>query len=141
MADKMNQNRTIRAVALAIVLTALVANSFAGDGPTPKTPKKRDLSKGNTLFVVSYAHLDTQWRWAYPQVIREFIAATLHNNFALFDKYPNYVFNFSGSRRYEMMKEYYPADFAKLKGYVQAGRWFPCGSSGDEDDANVPSAE
>ena len=94
-----------------------------------------------TLFLVGYAHLDTEWRWAYPQVIREFIPDTLHNNFALMDKYPNYVFNFSGSRRYEMMKEYYPDDYEKLKKYVKRGQWFPAGSSVDEGDANVPSAE
>ncbi|MBS1724345.1 MAG: chitobiase/beta-hexosaminidase C-terminal domain-containing protein [Armatimonadetes bacterium] len=120
-------------LALALVPIAAV--------PQVKQPKTRDLSKGNTLYVVPYAHLDTQWRWAYPQVIREYIANTLHDNFALIDKYPNYVFNFSGSRRYEMMKEYYPADYERLKGYIKAGRWFPCGSSVDENDANVPSAE
>lgn len=108
---------------------------------SPALAQKRDLSKGNTLYVVPYAHLDTQWRWAYPQVIREFIPNTLHKNFDLIDKYPNYVFNFSGSRRYEFMKEYYPADYEKLKAYVKAGRWFPAGSSVDEGDANVPSAE
>ncbi len=112
-----------------------------GKETTRVVPTKRDLSQGNTMYVVPYAHLDTQWRWAYPQVIREFIANTLHQNFALIDRYPHYVFNFSGSRRYEMMKEYYPADYAKLKDYIKAGRWFPCGSSVDENDANVPSGE
>lgn len=106
-----------------------------------KSGETRDLSQGNTLYVVPYAHLDTQWRWAYPQVIREFIPNTLNRNFALIEKYPHYVFNFSGSRRYEMMKEYYPDEFEKLRGYVKAGRWFPAGSSVDEGDANVPSAE
>ena len=100
-----------------------------------------DPAKEKTLYAVGYAHLDTQWRWSYPQVIREFVASTLHDNFKLLDKYPNYVFNFSGSRRYEMMREYYPADYEKLKGYVAAGRWFPCGSSVDEGDANVPGLE
>lgn len=100
-----------------------------------------DLAKEKTLYVVGYAHLDTQWRWTYPQVIREFIASTLHDNFMLIDKYPNYIFNFSGSRRYEMMKEYYPAEYEKLRGAIAAGRWFPCGSSVDEGDAIVPSLE
>ncbi|MBX3389254.1 MAG: chitobiase/beta-hexosaminidase C-terminal domain-containing protein [Phycisphaeraceae bacterium] len=100
-----------------------------------------DFKSKPTLYVVGYAHLDTEWRWAYPQTIREFIADTLHKNFDLFEKYPDYVFNFSGSRRYQMMKEYYPEEFEKLKGYVAAGKWFPCGSSVDENDANVPSAE
>jgi alpha-mannosidase len=99
-----------------------------------------DVSKP-TLFVVGYAHLDTQWRWTYIDTIKEYIPATLTKNFALFEKYPHYVFNFSGSRRYRMMEEYYPAEFAKLKEYIAKGRWFPCGSSVDENDANVPSAE
>ncbi len=107
----------------------------------PNDHRPRDLGKGNTMFVVPYAHLDTQWRWAYPQVIREFVANTLHRNFDLIEKYPNYTFNFSGSRRYEFMRDYYPEEYAKLKEYIKAGKWFPCGSSVDENDANVPSGE
>lgn len=123
-----------------VVVPALAAVAAFGFGQ--KAPyQSRDLSKGNTMYVVPYAHLDTQWRWAYPQVISEFIPNTLHKNFALIDKYPHYIFNFSGSRRYEFMKEYYPDDYERLKGYIKAGRWFPCGSSVDEGDANVPSAE
>jgi alpha-mannosidase len=100
-----------------------------------------DLSKDPTLFVVGYAHLDTQWRWIYPQTIREFLANTLHDNFALIERYPHYVFNFTGSRRYQFFKEYFPAEYEKLKSYVAAGRWFPCGSSVDENDCNTPSGE
>jgi alpha-mannosidase len=100
-----------------------------------------DLSRQPTLFVVGYAHLDTEWRWEYPQVIREYLSKTMRNNFALFEKYPHYIFNFTGSNRYEMMKEYYPADFARLKHYVAAARWFPAGSSVEENDVNSPSAE
>src|SRR5207245_11144915 len=65
----------------------------------------------------------------------------MEENFALFEKYPHYVFNFSGANRYLLMKEYYPAEFAKLTGYVRAGRWFPAGSSMEEGDVNAPSAE
>lgn len=130
--------RSLRCFALS-TLFAATATVFAAT-PAPPAPAP-DLSKEKTLYVVGYAHLDTQWRWSYPQVIREFIANTLRNNFPLIEKYPHYIFNFSGARRYEMMKEYYPDDYAKLKQYVAAGRWFPCGSSMDENDANVPSAE
>ena len=112
-----------------------------GSAATVRAPEAPDFAKQPTLYTVGYAHLDTEWRWAYPQTIREFVPNTLHNNFPLFEKYPHYVFNFSGSRRYQFMQEYYPEDYAKLKAYVAAGRWFPCGSSVDENDANVPSAE
>ncbi|HYY98830.1 MAG TPA: glycoside hydrolase family 38 C-terminal domain-containing protein, partial [Pyrinomonadaceae bacterium] len=99
------------------------------------------MSKEPTLYVVGYAHLDTQWRWEYPQVINEFLPATMRDNFALFEKYPNYVFNFTGANRYRLMKEYWPEDYARLKAYVAAGRWFPAGSSMEEGDPNNASAE
>ncbi len=100
-----------------------------------------DLSHEPTLYVVGYAHLDTEWRWEYPQVIDEYLRKTMEENFRLFDQYPHYVFNFSGANRYRFMKEYFPADFARLKQYVAAGRWFPAGSSMEEGDVNAPSAE
>jgi len=106
-----------------------------------QTTEKPDLSKQPTLYVVGYAHLDTEWRWEYPQVISEYIRKTMEDNFTLLDKYPHYVFNFSGANRYRFMKEYFPADFARLKKYVDQGRWFPTGSSMEEGDVNAPSAE
>lgn len=108
------------------------------DGTAQPAP---DLTKQPALYVVGYAHLDTQWRWEYPRTIGEFLPRTLHENSALFEKYPHYIFNFSGANRYRMMKEYYPADYEKLRQYVKAGRWFPAGSSMEESDVNSPSAE
>jgi len=113
----------------------------------PPTPASRpaskpvDFSKEPTLYVIGYSHLDTEWRWSYPQVIREFLPNTLHDNFRLFEKYPDYVFNWTGSNRYKLMKEYYPEDYAKLKAYVAAGRWFPNGSNIEEGDVDMPSEE
>jgi alpha-mannosidase len=125
--------------------TPLVAIQFASLMLFPmasaQTTEKPDLSKQPTLYVVGYAHLDTEWRWEYPQVIDEYIRKTMEDNFTLIDKYPHYVFNFSGSNRYRLMKEYFPTDFARLKKYVDEGRWFPTGSSVEEGDVNAPSAE
>jgi alpha-mannosidase len=106
-----------------------------------QTAEKPDLSKQPTLYVVGYAHLDTEWRWEYPQVIDEYIRKTMEDNFKLFEKYPHYIFNFSGANRYRFMKEYFPGDFARVKKYVDQGRWFPAGSSMEEGDVNTPSAE
>ncbi|MEN3326584.1 MAG: alpha-mannosidase [Acidobacteriota bacterium] len=115
-------------------LAVLLASSLAVSAQT-------DLTKDPTLYVVAYAHLDTQWRWEYPRVINDYIPKTLHDNFALIDKYPHYIFNFSGANRYRMMREYWPGDYARLKQYTAAGRWFPAGSSMEEGDVNSPSAE
>src|SRR6202451_4820936 len=99
--------------------TAFVLISFAYlvslGAASAQTNEKPDLSKQPTLYVVGYAHLDTEWRWEYPQVISEYIRKTMEDNFTLFDKYPHYVFNFSGANRYRFMKEYFPDDFARLK--------------------------
>jgi alpha-mannosidase len=117
------------------------ASPSAQPAPGSQRAAIPDLTRQPTLYVVGYAHLDTEWRWEYPQVINEFLANTLHDNFALIEKYPHYVFNFSGANRYRFFKEYYPADFVKLKKYVAEGRWFPAGSSVEESDVNSPSAE
>ncbi|HZD03791.1 MAG TPA: glycoside hydrolase family 38 C-terminal domain-containing protein, partial [Longimicrobiales bacterium] len=121
--------------ALVAALAACLAPARLGAQSHP------DLTREPTLFVVGYAHLDTQWRWDYETTIREYLPKTLRENFALLEKYPHYVFNFSGANRYRMIKEYYPADYEKLKAYVAQGRWFPAGSSMEENDVNAPSAE
>ena len=117
------------------------APSTRSTPPSQTTTAHIDLTTKPTLYVVNYAHLDTEWRWEYPQVIQEYLTKTMRNNFALFEKYPHYKFNFTGANRYMMMKEYFPEDFARLKQYVAAGRWFPAGSSVEESDVNSPSAE
>lgn len=100
-----------------------------------------DLNKDRVLYTVAYSHLDTEWNWTYPTVINEYLKNTLNENFYLFQKYPDYVFNFTGARRYQMMKEYYPRLFQKLKYYVQQGRWYVAGSSMDEGEVNISSSE
>jgi alpha-mannosidase len=123
-----------------VVMFAGVRGQQPQQAPQPPAPPV-DLTKQPTLFVVPYAHLDTEWRWDYPTTIREYLSKTIRDNFILLEKYPHYIFNFSGSNRYRMIKEYYPADYEKVKKYVAAGRWFPSGSSVEENDVNSPSAE
>jgi alpha-mannosidase len=110
---------------------------------TRSVPPSRDLDseENKALYCVGYAHLDTQWRWDFVKTIDDFILSTLDDNFALFERYPDYIFNFTGSVRYEMMKEYYPHRYERLKRYIADGRWFVSGSSVDEGDVNVPSPE
>jgi len=103
--------------------------------------QQNDLSKDKILYTVGYAHLDTEWRWDYQTTINDYIWNTMAMNFRLLEKYPGYVFNFSGANRYKMMKEYYPQEYEKLKKFVAAGRWFPAGSSMEENDALAPSHE
>src|ERR1017187_5450413 len=130
--------RSLKRLSLPLLVSLAALNAGWGQTPASVAP---NLAKQPTLYVVPYAHLDTEWRWEYPRTINEYILNTMRDNFPLFEKYPHYIFNFSGANRYRMMKEYYPADYAKVKQYVAAGRWFPSGSSMEENDVNSPSAE
>ena len=124
---------------LSAVLT-LGFSSLAVAQPLTRVPKY-DLTKDRVLYTVGYAHLDTEWNWDYPTTINDHIKETMTQNFRLFELYPDYVFNFTGSRRYEMMKEYYPELFEKVKEYIAKGRWFVSGSSVDEGEVNITSSE
>lgn len=94
-----------------------------------------------TVYMVSNAHFDTQWKWTVQQSINEFLHNTLVQNFALIEQYPDYVFNFEGAVKYRWAKEYYPELFEQLKKYVKAGRWHISGASWDANDPNIPSIE
>jgi alpha-mannosidase len=103
--------------------------------------EKYDLNKDRVLYTIGYAHLDTEWLWDYPATIDICLRNTMEENFYLLEKYPDYVFNFTGSRRYKMMKEYYPEMYKKVVQYVKQGRWHVSGSSVDEGEVNISSSE
>lgn len=99
------------------------------------------MNKKPTVYTVATAHLDTIWNWDFETTVREYIKNTLVDNFAFFEKYPEYKFSFEGSYRYELMEEYYPELFKKLKEYIAKERWFVAGSAFENGDVNVPSPE
>jgi alpha-mannosidase len=123
---------------LGFLFITVLLTAGRNEGQTTESP---DITKVPTLYVVPYAHLDTQWRWELPQSISQYLLKTMRVNFYLLDKYPHYVFNWTGAYRYRLMKEYFPSDYAKIKHYVDRGQWFPAGSSMEEGDVNAPSAE
>lgn len=93
------------------------------------------------IYTAANAHLDTSWLWTFEKSVDDYIPDTLKKNFAYIEKYPEYKFNFEGSYRYELIKEYYPEEYEKLKKYIAQGRWSPCGSCFENGDVNIPSPE
>ena len=93
------------------------------------------------IYTVATAHLDTSWLWTLEQTIQEYLPDTLKRNFELLEKYPEYKFNFEGSYRYELIKEYYPDDYKKIINYIKDKRWNPCGACYENGDVNIPSPE
>lgn len=98
-------------------------------------------SQRPVLYVVGYSHLDTVWRWTIQQTIEDYLPDTWLDNLYLLEKYPFYVFNFTGAHRYQLMKEYHPEMYELIRPWVAKGRWVPNGNSIDENDTIAISAE
>jgi len=117
-----------------VVLTVGIYVQAQDNSGTTFSPKPK-------LHVVGTAHLDTQWRWSILETINKFVPATFRDNFKLMDQYPDYVFGFEGAFRYMLLKEYYPEEYSRLKGYIDRGQWRVVGSWVDAVDVNIPSFE
>lgn len=124
-----------RIIILSLLAIMLVPASIRAAQPVSAAADKP------TVYLVGDAHFDTQWRWTVQTSINEYLYNTLVQNFALLDKYPDYIFNFEGAVKYAWAKEYYPDLFEKLKGYIASGRWHISGASWDANDPNIPSIE
>ena len=62
----------------------------------------------NAHFVYrALAHLDTQWRWEFPQTSSEYLLKTMRVNFDSMDKYPHYLLNWTGANRYRLIRTGY----------------------------------
>ncbi len=138
--------RLTKAIPIALLFSFMLATAAfsqpvnsAKTAVNPIDPALIDISEP-TLFTVPYTHLDDVWRWSNQQVIRDFLKNTLDDNFKAFKEYPNYVFNWTGANRYQMMRENYPEKYAELKERVAAGRWFPSGNSWSENDVRIRNA-
>ncbi len=94
-----------------------------------------------TIYTVATAHLDTSWNWTFETTLKEYLPKTLRENFEYFRQFPDYIFSFEGSYRYELAEEYYPEEFERLRGFVESGRWCVSGSAYENGDVNIPSPE
>lgn len=93
------------------------------------------------VYLVSDAHLDTQWEWDIQTTISQYVWNTINQNLKLLQTYPDYVFNFEGGVKYAWMKEYFPREYELMIPYIKADRWHISGASWDATDAIVPSPE
>ena len=72
-------------------------------------------------IFISTSHLDTQWNWTARTTLEEYIPNTMTQNFPLFEKYPDFHFNFEAAIHYMWMKEYYPEEYEKGRSILLKG--------------------
>jgi alpha-mannosidase len=104
-------------------------------------PFANGQKKDYKAYLVATAHFDTQWNWDVRESIDDYLHRTMVQNFWLFERFPDYVFNFEAAQKYSWMKEYYPAEYEKVKEYIKRGRWNVVGSTWEATDPNLPSSE
>ena len=91
------------------------------------------------IHVILNSHLDPVWLWNACQGIDEVIS-TAESNCNLLEDYPEAVITRGEAWFYEILDQYAPAVFNKVKKYVQTGRWQVVGNWYIQPDCNFPDA-
>ncbi len=102
--------------------------------------KAKNGDTGPVFYAIGNAHLDLAWLWPQKETHRK-TARTMAAQLRLLEEYPDYKFIFSQPAGFEMMEEYYPELFAKVKKAVKGGRFIADGAMYVEPDTNMTSGE
>ncbi|MBC7328325.1 alpha-mannosidase [bacterium] len=92
------------------------------------------------IHLIGNAHIDPVWLWRWSEGM-QVVRATCQSVLELLDRYPNFKFSFSSVIFYKWLEENDPDMFAKIKKYVQEGRWEILGGWIVEPDCNIPCGE
>ena len=97
-------------------------------------------AKQFTIHCVGHAHIDMNWMWNWPETV-----ACVNDTFStverLMDEFPAFRFSQSQASVYQIMKDYLPELYAKVKKRVAQGRWEVTASQWVEGDKNMASGE
>ena len=96
--------------------------------------------EAGSIFLTGHSHIDVAWLWPLRETVRK-CSRTFSTACRLLERYPDYHFSCSQPQLYEYTRRYYPALYAEIKKWVQAGRWECTGGMWVESDCNVPSGE
>jgi alpha-mannosidase len=97
-------------------------------------------AKKYTIHCIGHAHLDMNWMWDWPETV-----AAANDTFTtvdrLMDEFPTFTFSQSQASLYQIMKDYLPELYARVKKRVAEGRWEVIASQWVEGDKNMASGE
>ncbi len=102
--------------------------------------EKRNGPTMPTLFAFGHAHIDVAWLWPLVHTQRK-MAATVLNQLALFEEYPEFRFLQSQPHLYWMLQQHYPEIYARFKQAVREGRVIADGGMWVEADTNLSGGE
>lgn len=98
------------------------------------------VAKQYTIHCVGHAHIDMNWMWNWAETV-----ATANDSFTTVDRllreFPQFRFSQDQASTYQLMKDYLPELWEKVKEHVRAGRWEVTASHWVEADKNLASGE
>ncbi len=92
------------------------------------------------VFLTGHSHIDVAWLWPLRETVRK-CERTFSTACRLLERYPDYHFSCSQPQLYAYTREYFPALYQEIKGWIRKGRWECTGGMWVEPDCNVPSGE
>ena len=92
------------------------------------------------ITATGHAHLDTAWLWPLRETRRKAVR-TFANAVNLLERNPDFVYCHSQAQHYSWVEQDAPDIFAKVKKFVEEGRWEPVGGMWVETDLNLPDGE
>ena len=92
------------------------------------------------LHMIGNAHLDPVWLWRWQEGCAEAIA-TCWSAIDRLDENPDFVFTRGEALIYRWIEELDPQLFARIRGFVAAGRWVIVNGWWIQPDCNIPGGE
>lgn len=97
-------------------------------------------AKEYTIHCVGHAHIDMDWMWSWPETV-----ATTNDTFTtvdrLMEEFPALRFSQSQASVYQILEDYLPELYARVKQRIAEGKWEVVASQWVEGDKNLASGE
>ncbi|WP_230993572.1 alpha-mannosidase [Streptomyces endocoffeicus] len=97
-------------------------------------------ASAHRITAVGHAHMDSAWLWPLRETVRK-LARTVSNVLALLDAHQDLVYTMSAAQHFTWLEEHYPDLFARVRQYVEQGRFIPVGGMWVEPDGVIPTGE
>ncbi len=96
--------------------------------------------QGHRISAIGHSHIDSAWLWPFRETRRK-VVRTVANVLHLLDTDPAFRYAMSSAQQLAWLKEDAPDLFARVRPYVDEGRFVPVGGMWVEPDTNMPSGE
>lgn len=154
--DLMNHMPDRDSLRVTALLEGLKDATLAVDLELPRTDMLKTVRKGRELLkpllqarngstapfmhAFGHSHIDVAWLWPLRETEAK-CTRTFSTQLQLMEQYPEYKFLQSQPHLYQMVKDQYPALYARIQKAAAKGQWIADGGMWVEADTNITGGE